>query len=121
MEEQAVLLIKEYVGTFMLLSLVLVPFVTEAFFTYVWQPANKFINSVLVLLISVIVTFVSWAASTYFGVGFLAEINLWHHVLLYGLGAGAVAQWAWANVEAIHAIIQFLVTLSTNVFKQNRK
>jgi len=120
MEEYMVELIKEYVGTFMLLSLVLVPLVVEAIFTHVWQPANKFLNSVMVLLIATAVTFIAWPVSTYFETGFLSEITLWYHVLLYGLGAGAVSHWAWANVEAIHAVIQFIVTLSTNVFKAKR-
>ena len=86
-------LLLQYAGTFVLLATVAVPFVTEAFFTYIWQPMNKLLNTLIVMVISLILTFSVWVVGGWLATGFLSEITVWWHVALDAIGAGAVAKW----------------------------
>lgn len=119
--EQIAILVGEYVGTFLLLASFFVPMVIEAFFTYVWQPAGKFLNSLMTIFIAVAVTFVAWPISQAVGVGFLSEINVWWHVLLNGLGAGIIANWTWIGIDFVKMIITFIITLQPKVLAVKRK
>jgi hypothetical protein len=119
--EQLQELILYYAGTFALLATVFVPMVTEALFTYVWQPVNKVLNKVVILIVALILTFAAWQLSVWQGVGFLAEITVWWHVALYGIGAGATASWTWANWETVKLIIQFIIAANAKAVSAKRK
>lgn len=120
MEESVKQLISEYAVSFAIIATFTVPLLVELFFTYVWQPATKFLNSVMVFLIAIVVTFAAWPLSVWVGYGFLAEGYQWWGILLWGAGAGAVAQFTWANIDMIHTLIRFLVTLKTSGFSIKR-
>jgi len=119
--EQIAILVTEYAGTFLLLASFLVPLVIEAFFTYVWQPVGKFLNSIMTFVIAVAVTFIAWLISGWAGVGFLSELDAWWHVLLYGLGAGVFANWTWVGIDFVKMIITFIITLQPQVLAGKRK
>lgn len=121
MEELLKNLISEYALTFALLATLTVPLVTELFFTHVWQPATKLLNSLMVFVISLAVTFVAWPVSGWLDIGFLSEFTDWWRVALWGVGAGVVAQFTWANVDLIYTVIRFLVTLKPAALSQKRK
>jgi hypothetical protein len=119
--EQISVLIAEYAGTFLLLASVLVPLVIEAFYTYVWQPVGKLLNSVMTFVIAIATTFLAWKLSALLGVGFLAELEVYWHVLLYGIGAAVFANWTWVSVDFIKMIITFILTLNPQVLSAKRK
>lgn len=119
--EHIIALITQFAGDFALLALVGIPLVIEAFFLYVWQPAGKFLNSLMTFIIAVGVTFATWYVSGWAGAGFLAEITKSWHVLLYGLGAGVMANWTWVNIDFVKMVITFILTLRTEQFKAPRK
>lgn len=112
-------LIKEYAGTFAIISMVLIPLVIETIFTYIGQPQNKFWNSLLTFVIAVVVVLIVWPVSLWLDVGFLSEVTQFWQALLWGVGAGIVANWAWA-IDILKLVIQFIITWDFNKFKLSR-
>lgn len=120
MEELIRMLVAEYAGTFAILAGFTVPWLVELCYTHIWQPTTRFLNSVVVFIIAIGTTFLAWPLSKFVAFGFLAEAGSWWVVLLWGVGAGAVAQWAWANIDVIYTVIRFLSTFNFEVFKLKR-
>ncbi len=111
----------EWIATYGSFSVLAVPFFIELFFTYVHQPTSKVLNSVFTFLIAIACAFGVWVAGMWFDIGFLKDISIWWHVVLYGLGAGLVANWTWVNIDWVKAAIEFILKGKTETFMVSRK
>jgi len=105
-------------GTF---ATVGVPAVIELIFSKIYQPLNKTASSILTFVIALLSTFAVWLAGMWFDVGFLVDVTEYWHVIVYGLGAGLVANWTWVNIDWVKAIITLIIKGDKSVLMAKRK
>jgi hypothetical protein len=97
------------IATFTAFAGLAVPTVIEFIFEKIYQPTTKVLTSVLTFVIAILSTLAVWGAGVWFDVGFLVGVTNLLHVVLYGLGAGVVANWTWVNIEWVKAIIRLII------------
>ncbi len=105
--------------SYTLFATMLVPFVIEFVFTNIYQPPNKFWNSIATFVIAIAATYGVYFAGVLANFGFLVDVTNHGLIVALGFGAGAVANWTWVNIEWIKAIIQAIFN-NSDLFNKNR-
>ena len=94
--------------SYTLFATLLVPFVIEFVFTNIYQPANKFWNSVFTFIIAIAASYGVYLVGVITNFGFLVGIDNHYLIVALGFGAGAMANWTWVNIEWVKALIKFI-------------